>query len=28
VRKARGGMAFEDSIRRALNRVRYRAAAG
>jgi peptidoglycan/xylan/chitin deacetylase (PgdA/CDA1 family) len=28
VRKARGGMAFEDSIRRAVNRVRYRAAAG
>jgi peptidoglycan/xylan/chitin deacetylase (PgdA/CDA1 family) len=28
VRKARGGMAFEDSIRRAVNRVRYRAATG
>ncbi len=28
VRKARGGMALEDTIRRALNRVRYRAAAG
>jgi peptidoglycan/xylan/chitin deacetylase (PgdA/CDA1 family) len=28
VRKARGGMAFEDSIRRAVNRVRYRGATG
>ena len=28
VRKARGGMALEDSIRRAVNRVRYRAAVG
>jgi peptidoglycan/xylan/chitin deacetylase (PgdA/CDA1 family) len=28
VRKARGGMALEDDIRRALNRVRYRGAAG
>jgi peptidoglycan/xylan/chitin deacetylase (PgdA/CDA1 family) len=28
VRKARGGMALEDSLRRAVNRVRYRAATG
>jgi peptidoglycan/xylan/chitin deacetylase (PgdA/CDA1 family) len=28
VRKARGGMALEDTIRRAVNRVRYRAAVG
>jgi hypothetical protein len=28
VRKAHGGMAFEDDLRRAVNRVRYRAAAG
>lgn len=28
VRKAHGGMAFEDSLRRAVNRVRYRTAAG
>jgi hypothetical protein len=28
VRKARGGMALEDTIRRAVNRVRYRTAVG
>jgi hypothetical protein len=28
VRKARGGMALEDSLRRGLNRVRYRSSVG